>query len=104
MGGFEVTRGVAYRSVAALCIPTQHSGLRKGHAGEGFDALSELDVLGQGCNDVRSTHLVQNVACCSEEMRKSLAVFAIAHAPAYFFRVAERYPLEFRTGTAMDDS
>ena len=89
MGNFEVTRGVADGSVATTRIPTQHSVLCEGHASKGFDALGKGKVLGKGCDNVRSSHLVQDVAGRAQKVRKGLAVFAVAHAPAHFLRVAD---------------
>jgi hypothetical protein len=86
---FEVTRGVANRSIATTCIPTKHSFFREGHASEGIEALGESEVLGKGCDNVRSSHLVQNVAGLAQEVREGLTVFAVAHAPAHSLRVAD---------------
>jgi hypothetical protein len=89
MGDFEVTRGIANGGVATTRIPTQKSVLCEGHAGEDFNALGEGDVLGKGCDNVCSSHLVQNVAGLAQEMRKGLTIFAVAHAPARFLGVAD---------------
>lgn len=89
MGHFEVAWGVANGRVAATRIPTQHSVLCERHAGERFEALGERDVFGKGCDNVRSSHLVQDVAGLAEEVRIGLAVFAVAHAPAHSRRVAD---------------
>jgi hypothetical protein len=51
--------------------------------------LGEGDVLGQGCDNVGTSHLVQDVAIRAQEVRKGLTVFAVAHASAYFLRVAD---------------
>ena len=89
MGNFEVARGVADWRIAATRIPAEKSVLCERHASEGFEALGKGDVLGKNCDNVRSSHLVQNIVGRSQEMRKGLTVFAIAHAPAPFFRVAD---------------
>ena len=62
MGNLEVTRGVANRSVAATRIPTQHALFGEGHACECLQSMGESDVLGKGRDNVRSSHLVQDVA------------------------------------------
>jgi len=62
MGNFEVTRGVADWSVAATRIPTKHALYIEGHACEGLQSMGESDVLGKGCDNVRSSQLVQDVA------------------------------------------
>ena len=104
IGDFEVTRSVADWRVAAARIPTQQSVLCEGHASEDFEALGESDVLGKGCNNVRSSHLVQNVAGFAQEMRKGLTVFAVAHAPTRFLGVADEALQSRRTGSALDGS
>ena len=86
---FEVTRSVANWSVATTRIPTQQSVLCEGHASEDFEALGEGDILGKSCDDVRSYHLVQNVAGLSQEVRKSLTVPAIANAAVRLVGVAD---------------
>jgi hypothetical protein len=89
MGNFEVTRGIANGGIATTRIPTQKSVLCEGHASEDFNALGEGDVLRKGCDNVCSSHLVQNITGRAQEMRKGLTVFAVAHTPARFLGIAD---------------
>jgi hypothetical protein len=59
------------------------------HACKSVEALGEGEVLRKGCDDVGSSHLVQNIIGFAQEVRKSLAVFAIADPSTHVFREAD---------------
>ena len=84
-GNLEVTRGVANWRIAATRVPPQKSFLGERHASKAFKALSEVEVLGKDCDNIRSPHFVQNVVSFSQEVRIGLTVSAIANAPVHQF-------------------
>ena len=87
-GNFEVTPGIADRSVAATRIPAQEAVFRERHASERLESLGEGEVLGKGCDHVCSSEFVQNLVGLSKEMCIGLTVSAITDASAHSLGVS----------------